>query len=174
MNPRYGLVGEGDELPNPSTVVRYVGFNQMERDGDNIVGPLSTAFEGRATDDSLSVTWCEYFAGEPDEQLRCAIEAIRSSFNVRSKACFCVARTDDLANAGRTFRRSPRAVYLPVPGNDAHAGIYDVMPTDLDAITEDELKLLSLLAEKTWSRFLTKEAADALPRGPCAKSQDVS
>lgn len=168
------MVSKGDELPNPSTVVRYVGLSQMEHYGDNVVGPLPTAFEGRATDDSLSVTWCEYFVGHPDHKLRCAIETIRSSMNVKRKACFCVARTDDLAAAGATFGRAPRAVYLPVPRNDAHAGIYDVMPADLEAITEGELKLLELLAREAWSRFLTREMADALPLAQCEKSPDVS
>lgn len=168
------MVSEGDELPNPSTVVRYVGFNQMEHYGGNVVGPLPTAFEGRATDDSLSVTWCEYFVGDPDHQLRCAIETIRSSMNVKAKACFCVARTDHLAAAGATFGRAPKAVYLPVHGNDAHAGILDVMPADLEAITEDELKLLDLLAGQAWSRFLTREMADELPLAQCEKSPDVA
>ena len=154
--------------------MRYVGFNQMEHNDGNVVGPLPTAFEGRATDDSLSVTWCEYFSGDRDHQLRCAIETIRGSMNVKPKACFCVAQTDHLATAGATFGRAPRAVYLPVPGNDAHTGIYDVMPADLEAITEDELKLLGLLAGQAWSRFLTKEIADALPLAECEKSPDVS
>lgn len=168
------MVSEGDELPNPSTVVRYVGFNQMEHYGDNIVGPLPTAFEGRPNEDSLSVTWCEYFVGDPDHQLRCAIETIRSSMNVKPKACFCVARTDHLAAAGATLGRAPRAVYLPVPSNDAHAGIYDVMPADVVAICEGELRLLELLAGQAWSRFLTREMADALPLAQCEKSPDVS
>lgn len=154
--------------------MRYVGFNQMEHYGDDVVGPLPTAFLGRATDDSLSVTWCEYFAGEPDHQLRCAIETIRNSMNVRPKACFCIARTDHLAAAGSKFGREPRAVYLPVPNNDAHGGIYDVMPADLEAVTEGELRLLELLARQAWSRFLTMEMADALPLAPCHRSPDVS
>jgi hypothetical protein len=94
--------------------------------------------------------------------------------NVKAKACFCVARTDDLAAAGATFGRAPRAVYLPVHGNDAHAGILDVMPADLEAITEDELKLLDLLAGQAWSRFLTREMADELPLAQCEKSPDVA
>lgn len=155
--------------------MRYVGFNQMEHHGDSVVGPLPTAFEGRATDDSLSVTWCEYFAGDPDHQLRCAIETIRSSMNVKPKACFCVARTDHLAAAGATFGRAPSAVYRPVPGNDAHAGIYDVMPADLAAVTDDENKLLRLLADEAWSRFFTRETANELPlAAECVKSPHVA
>jgi hypothetical protein len=94
--------------------------------------------------------------------------------NVKPKACFCVARTDHLAAAGATLGRAPRAVYLPVPSNDAHAGIYDVMPADVLAISEGELRLLELLAGQAWSRFLTREMADALPLAQCEKSPDVS
>jgi hypothetical protein len=168
------LVSEGDELPSPSTVVRYVGLNQMEHIDGNLLGPLPTAFEGRPTDDSLSVTWCEFFDGDADQQLRCAVESIRGSMNVKPKACFCVARTDHLMAAGATFGRTPRAVYLPVPGNAAHAGVYDVAPVDLAAVTEEELKLLSLLAEQAWSRFLTREMVDAMPLKECRKSPDVA
>lgn len=73
------MVSEGDELPNPSTVVRYAGFAQMEKDQNDVVsGPSATAFHGRRDEDYLSVTWCEYFVGAADLQLRCpAIGAVR-------------------------------------------------------------------------------------------------
>ncbi len=172
---RYGLVSAGEELPNPSTVVRYVGLGQMETDGDqNVLGPAPAAFEGRAIDTYLSVTWCEYFIGNPDAQLRCAIEAIRRSMNVKTKACFCVARTDQLFEAGRGFGRAARAVFHPEENNRAHSGIYDLAPHDLEAITPEENKLLGVLAREAWSRFFTRETANTLPQSECAKSPDVA
>lgn len=170
------MVSEGDELPNPSTVVRYAGFGLMEKDKDDVVsGPSPTAFHGRRSEDYLSVTWCEYFVGAADVQLRCAIEALRMSrYTPAPKGCFCVGRTDDIFAAGQKHGRYPKAVYHPEPDNRAHAGIYEVAPRDLDAVTDEEALLLDLLADRAWSRFLTKDMADALPLGECAKSADVS
>lgn len=170
------MVSEGDELPNPSTVVRYAGFGQMEKDRDDVVsGPSPTAFHGRPREDYLSVTWCEYFVGDPDVQLRCAIEAIRNSkYTSAPKGCFCVGSTDEIVGAGQKYGRHPRAVYHPEPDNKAHAGIYEVAPLDLDAVTNEEALLLGLLASQAWSRFFTKDMADALPLAQCEKSPDVS
>ena len=170
------MVSEGDELPNPSTVVRYAGFAQMDKDKDETVfGPSPTAFQGRRNEDYLSVTWCEYFVGTPEAQLRCAIEALRnSSYKPTAKGCFCVGMTDEISAVGRRHGRSPRAVYHPEEDNKAHAGIYDLVPRDLDAVTDEEAHLLNTLAGQEWSHFLTKEMADALPLEVCEKSADVS
>ena len=65
------MVSEGDELPNPSNVVRYAGFGKMAKDKDETVsGPSPTAFHGSPDEDYLSVTWCEYFVGTADQQLK--------------------------------------------------------------------------------------------------------
>lgn len=169
------MVSEGDELPNPSTVVRYANLGQMAKDKDDVVsGPSETAFHGRPGEGYLSVTWTEYFAGADDQRLRCAIEALRNSnYTIKPKGCFCVGRTDEIVAAGQKHGRHPKAVYHPEPDNKAHAGIYGVAPRDLAAITGDEAALLDLLAGQAWSSFLTKEMADALPLGDCAKSPDV-
>lgn len=65
------MTADGDDLPGPSRVVRYVPYGRMRKDeDDNFLGPYPSAFEERAVDDYLSVTWCEYFVGSDDEQLR--------------------------------------------------------------------------------------------------------
>jgi len=170
------LVSEGDELPNPSNVVRYAGLAKMEKDKDDTVfGPALTAFHGSPNEEYLSVTWCEYFVGNADQQLRCAIEALRkSSYKPGKYGCFCIGKTDDILAAGRSFGRNPKAVYHPEEDNKAHAGIHDIAPRDLDAVTDEEALLLGLLAEQAWTRFLTKDMADNLPLGDCAKSPDVA
>lgn len=169
------MVSDGDELPNPSTVVRYANLGQMAKDKDDVVsGPSETAFHGRQGEDYLSVTWTEYFVGTDDQRLRCAIEALRNSnFTVKTKGCFCVGTTDEIIAAGQKHGRHPKAVYHPEPDNKAHAGIYDVAPKDLDAVTDEEALLLDLLVGQAWSRFYTKEMADALPLGECSNSPDV-
>jgi hypothetical protein len=166
MSRGFGLVSSGDELPRPSTVVRHVGFNKMGKDEDEqVLGPLASAFEQRINEDCLSVTWSEYYAGSPESRLRCAIEAIRNSMKVGSRACFCIADTDAVLAVIAEHGREGRAVFLPEDNNPAHAGIYGVSP--------EESQLLETLAATTWGRFLTKEMADNLPLGECEMSPDL-
>jgi hypothetical protein len=167
MSPGSGLVSNGDALPRPSTVIRFAGFNRMGKDADDqIVGPLPSLFERRPDEDYLSVTWCEYYAGSPESRLRCAVEAIRNSRTVGSKACFCIAATDELLGEISKYRPEGRAVYLPEMDNPAHAGIYGVSPEDA--------VLLETLATTVWAPFLTKEMADNLPLETCEKSSHVA
>lgn len=160
------MISDGDELPNPSRVVRFAGFNKMFKDADdNVVGPSVNVFELRPGEAYLSVTWCEYFGGTPPERLRCAVEAIRASRTVGSKACFCVANIHDLNAVCEEFGIAVRHVYHPVDGNPAHAGIYGITP--------QEGQVLERLAEETWCDFLTKAQADALPLTACVESDGL-
>ena len=148
-------------------MVRYVSYGKMRKDEDGkILGPLPSAFEEREVDDYLSVTWCEYFSGSPDEQLRCSVEAIRNSnMNVKAMACFCVANAPDVLTAIQDAGRAGRAVYHPEDDNRAHAGVYGIAP--------ENAQLLGWLADEVWRNYLTKETADALPKSTCAKSAAV-
>ncbi len=165
---RFGLTADGDDLPNPSRVVRYVPYGKMRRDGDSDIclGPAPSAFEAGPRHRYLSVTWCEFFEGEADAQLRCAVEAIRGSkIGVRAKACFCVASAAEVLNAIADAGRVGRAVYHPEDDNAAHAGVHGV--------PSEEALLLSRLADEVWSTFLTKDTANALPTRNCTKSADI-
>lgn len=139
----------------------------MRKDeNDNFLGPLPSAFEERELDDYLSVTWCEYFDGSEEEQLRCSIEAIRNSnINVKAKACFCVVEAPSVLVSIQDAGSVGRAVYHPEDDNDAHAGVYGIIP--------DEAQLLARLADEVWCEYLTKDTADALPTSTCAKSAEV-
>lgn len=166
MAQRFGLTTKGDDLPTLSNVVRYVPYARMRRDADDMhLGPLPSAFEAREGEADLSVIWCEYFDNDAKAQLRCAIEILRNSRKIGPKGCFCPVKTSDLLAGIEKSGHKGRAVYLPVDGNLAHAGVYGVPP-------EDEL-LLSRLADEVWCSFLTKADADALPLSGCAKSVDV-
>ena len=162
------MTTDGDDLPNPSKVVRYVPFARMRRDADdNYLGPLPEAFVERPVDDYLSVTWCEYFQGEGQAQLRCAIEALRNSnMNVKSKACFCVGETSDIIETISSHGAAGRAVFYPVEDNPAHAGVYGIAP--------EEVHLQAALADEVWNTFLTKQDADAIELGECQKSDIIA
>ncbi|SEK85884.1 hypothetical protein SAMN05443999_102415 [Roseovarius azorensis] len=161
------MTADGDDIPMPSRVVRYVPFGRMDKDEhDNFLRPYPNAFAQRESEDYLSVTWCEYFNGSANEQIRCSVEAIRASnINVKPKACFCVANTPEVLAAIEDRGRRGRAIYLPEDDNAAHAGIYGIAP-------EDAL-LLERLSNEVWCEYLTKATADALPMSECAKSADV-
>lgn len=139
----------------------------MEKDENGqLLGPYPNAFERRQVDEELSVTWCEYFVGEPNQQLRCAIEAIRNSkLDVKPLACFCVADTPRILDAVQDSGNRGRAVYLPEADNHAHAGIYGIDP--------ENALLLQTLASEVWKEYLTKTIADNLPAAECAKSPKV-
>ena len=155
------MVAEGEDLPSPGRLVRNVSYGKMRKDeNDNFIGPEASAFARRDSEAYLSVTWCEYFEGSKDEQLRSSIDAIRNSnLDVKPKACFCVAPIDNLFEAISYFGAEARAVYYPEHDNIAHAGVYGISP--------DETFLLEQLAPEVWSDFLTKQAADALPVRDC-------
>lgn len=161
------MTAKGDELPNPSRIVRYVPYGKMRRDeDDNFLGPFPSAFEQREVDDYLSVTWCEYFTGEADCQLRCAIEAIRNSnWNVKAKACFCVADSPAVLRALKAAGRIGRVIYYPEDDNQAHAGVHGIEPEDM--------QVLALLADEIWCSFLTKSDADSLALGDCIKANGI-
>jgi hypothetical protein len=129
---------------------------------DNYIRPALAAFQRRQDHDSLSVTWWEYFDGEGESQLRCAIEALRNSLDVRPKGCFCVADVQSLLAVVADHGGKARAVFLPEDNNPAHAGIYGISP--------EESQLLEKLAIETWSRFLTKTMADDLQLQDCCSS----
>lgn len=162
------MTADGDDLPNPSKVVRLVSYARMRRDADdNTFGPLPEAFVERPADDYLSVTWCEYFQGNEKAQLRCAIEALRSSnMTIKDSACFCIGETSEIVAAIEAHGAVGRAIYYPEDDNPAHAGIHGV---DQDAVL-----LQAFLADEVWNEFLTKQGADAIALGDCQKSQGVA
>ncbi len=164
-----GLTSEGDDLPNGSRVVRYVPYGKMVRDpedDDSYLHPDPNAFKARDGEEELSVTWCEYFEGTPEQVLRCAVEAIRKSRVAAPKACFCVASAAEIIEAIQQFGGKGRAVYLPEHDNAAHSGIVGIDP--------ENARLLQTLAYDVWGEFYTKHAADALPLGPCNAVQNVA
>lgn len=144
-------------------IVRHVPWGKLRKDeDDNVLGVLPDAFALREREPSLSVTWCEYFSGEPDEQLRCAIEAIRGSIEVRPKACFALGEVGRVRACaeGRPKAKRLRIIHDPNPKNPAHASLINW--------PHDDWQLLELLAEAEWSQLLTRAYADQLPLTACA------
>lgn len=152
-----------ENLDADHRVVRYVPWAKLRRDeNDNVLGVLPQAFSLRADEEYLSVTWCEYFSGTPDEQLRCAIEAIRgSAIDVRPKAQFATGVVGEIRAHMQSDPKNHRLrfVHEPTQDNDAHAAIKR-WPDHSD-------DLLELLAAEIWADCTDKTQADALPLGQC-------
>ena len=111
-------------LLDEERIIRFVAWGKLRKDeDDNVLGVLPDAFALRDGEQSLSVTWCEYFAGAADEQLRCAVEAIRGSMKVSTKSRFAVGEVVRVRACaeGRPNARRLRIVHDPQVNNAAHA-----------------------------------------------------
>lgn len=150
-------------LLDEERIVRFVPWTKLRKDeDDNVLGVLPDAFALKDGEPSLSVTWCEYYAGVADEQLRCAIEAIRGSIKVGGKARFALGEVGRVRACaeGRPNARRLRIIHDPEDNNPAHASLINW--------PRDDLQLLELLAETEWSQLLTGPDADQLPLTECA------
>jgi len=153
-------------LRDEERVVRFVPWGKLRKDeDDNVLGPLPAAFELREDEEYLSVTWCEFFAGTPDEQLRCAIEAIRSSnLTVGAKARFAVGEVGPIKRVaeGRPNARKLRIIHEPEDDNAAHVAVRHW--------PREDAELMDLLAASAWSNIFDATQANNLPVSDCAIS----
>lgn len=147
-------------------VLRYVAWAKLRRDeDDNVLGVLPQAFQLREGEEYLSVTWCEYFSGNPDEQLRCAVEAIRNSdIDVRPKAQFASGTVKAIRAHMESDPRNRklRFVHEATEDNAAHTAIRRWSDSSDD--------LLDLLAAEVWADLYDKNKADSLPLCACASN----
>lgn len=154
-------------LADDDLAVRYVAHAKLRRDEDGVVlGPLGEAFKMRDNEEYLSVTWCEYFEGSVDERTRCAIEAIRRSFNCRPSGHFARGIVGEIRKLVEERGRTKlRIIHEPEEDNPAHAAVRHWPRDDFD--------LLEQLAADAWSELISAEQADALPPSACRVSDRV-
>ncbi|MCY0149850.1 hypothetical protein OEG84_19635 [Hoeflea sp. G2-23] len=145
-------------------MLRYVGWSHLRKDDDqNVLGVLPSAFYLRDEENYLSVTWCEYFDGLPDESLRCAIEAIRGSIRVGGKARFALANVGSIKSTMENEAGVKlRIEHLPEEDNPAHAAVKRWPNENFD--------LLELIASDAWAETIDATSANALPMSACALS----
>jgi hypothetical protein len=147
-------------LPDKDHVVRYVPWARLRKDEDNnVIGLLGAAFRLREGEEYLSATWVEFFEGEREENLGCAVRAIRASdIDVRPQSGFAVGnvaliKARCLADKNRL---KIRIIHEKADDNPAHAALR-LWPRD------NEL-LLELLAETDWAEtILNKKISEACP-----------
>jgi len=111
-------------------------------------------------DSYLSVTWCNYFAGDREAIIKCAAEAIRrSKLEVKPKGRFAVAQVFLIDSVLRQKGHKVRFVHEAEEDNPAHAA--------LRRWPNEDLELLERLAEEVWHETFSKEQIDRLPLTSC-------
>ena len=130
------MLNKGQQLLDVHHVMRYVSSTKLRRDGDdNILGFLPSAFELRATEDSLSVNWLEYFPGDHQNQVTESIREFRRRLSVKKKSAFGVANVRKVKDIFQGSGKAVRIVYAPSPDNCSHASIQK-LPRDEFALFE--------------------------------------
>jgi len=156
---------KGQNLPPEHHVVRVVPFGKLRLDENNtVIGVNYTAFERRADEDGLSITWMEYFSGNRSEQIVATVRAIRASnFKPSPKSGFAIGQVQNIADACRERKHKIRIIHWPEDDNHAHA--------EIRQLPRDDLDLLELLASNTWSELVLNanippDAESAPPQPP--------
>lgn len=130
------MLNKGQQLLDVHHVMRYVPWAKLRRDGDdNVLGFLPAAFELRATEESLSVNWLEYFPGDHQNQVTECVKEFRGSFRVTKKSAFGVANVRTVKDIFQGSGKAVRITYSPSPNNCSHASIQK-LPRDEFAILE--------------------------------------
>lgn len=137
---------KGENLPDGDHIVRYVPFSKLLRDGDKPVGFLFSAFQLRDSEDGLSATWLEYFAGDRVAQTTAAVRAFRASLKVGSTSGFAIGQVGAIKSAAVERKHKIRVIHWPVDGNSAHA--------EIRQFPRDDVELLQVLANQVWAELV--------------------
>lgn len=142
------MLSKGQQLLDAHHVVRYVPWTKLRKDGDdNVLGFLPAAFELRATEESLSVNWLEYFTGDHQNQVtECVKEFRNGNFDVKKKSAFGVANVRKVKDIFQDSGKPVRIIYSPSPGNCSHSAI--------QKLPRDEFALFEALAADAFTEMV--------------------
>lgn len=136
-------------IPESHRLVRHVKKRSLATDPENptvVIGILGDAFRLRPDEDSLSASWAEFFATEPD-QVRAAIEHFKTVYSVKKADRFAVGQVGEIKQACAEFGVAVRIVSEPMPKYDSHAAVR--------RYRDDNLELLEVLASEAWAQIAT-------------------
>lgn len=139
---------KGQNLANEHHVVRYVPYSRLLKDAtDKPIGVLFSAFQRKDTEEGLSVTWLEYFAGERPTQIIGVVRAIRASEITPGKQSgYAIGRVDAIKAQCTERKHKIRIIHWPVEDNKAHA--------ELRQFPRDDVALLERLATDIWAELV--------------------
>lgn len=144
---------KGQNLPDEHHVIRVVPYGKLEKDehGEPTGCLIFSAFQRRETEDGLSVTWLEYFAGERSEKIVRAVHAIRASnFKPGGKSAFAIGGVGPIKQTCVDKGHKIRIIHAPEDDNKAHA--------ELRQLPRDDVALLEALACVTWAEVVFNSA----------------
>lgn len=144
-------------IPDDDHVMRHVPWGRLRRDeDDNVLGFLPQAFERRPDEDSLSVSWMEYY-GDPATRTRDAVWAMRRARTLGGKSAFAVANVGKVKEAClNTGNVKVRVVHEPLDNWPSRAGIRLLPREDLD--------LLEALADDAFTEMVLNQAVPLQPQ----------
>jgi hypothetical protein len=122
-----------------------------------VIGVLGEAFKMRHSDETLSATWLEYFAGSRQGQIHGAIRAMRASkLDIKTKSGFAIGNVGNIARVAAARNYSIRVLHEPEDDNKAHAAVR--------RWPRDDMALFELLAAEAGSEFVLNNDND-IPKG---------
>jgi hypothetical protein len=137
-------------IPPEHTLVRYVPWSKLRRDGENddaVIGVLATAFVLRASEEYLSATWLQFFNGDRPTMVRSAVNAIRaSSIDVRTKSGFALGMVRVISDACEKHGASIRVIHEREDDNEAHVAVRRWPRENAD--------LFDLMADEAWAELI--------------------
>lgn len=123
------MTKRGSPLPDSNHVMRLVPNTKLMRDGDgNVVGFLAAAFELRAGELSLSLSWLEHNGSDHAAN---AAASKAQLLAVREKArnvAFGVAEVARTKMVSRHNSKRVRLIFAPTQGIPSHSALHVDMP----------------------------------------------
>jgi hypothetical protein len=137
---------KGDPLPDEHHVLRHCSGRAIEKDDEGQpIGLTKDAFDDDDPD-GVSVTWIEYFAGASDCE-RTAIAAICGTLTVRRTHRFGKFNVGMIRAVGTDAGVVLGVEHDPIPGNEGHALIKGLVPSEHFALMNRlALELVALLS----------------------------
>ncbi len=127
-------------IPDADHIVRYVPWNLLVKDDDDeaIIGVFPQAFNLRASEEYLSVTWVEHFSAQTIcDRLTEAIKAFRKTMNTGAKSRFLMGNVGVVHRVCRHQNARVRILHEP-DENPGHVAIRQY--------PKDDFALMSQLA----------------------------
>ena len=126
------MISKGSNLPDEDHVMRYVPWARLRKDeDDNVVGFLPQAFELRKGEESLSVSWLEYFNGDRNQRIRESVNMFRKTREIGARSAYAIGNVLRIKEVCSAKGARVRVVCDPLKENPAHSEIRRLPPNDL-------------------------------------------
>ncbi len=119
-------------LPDQDHVIRHVPWKRLQKDEDgNILGFLPQAFALRPTEESISVSWLEYFEGNREAKIKKSVQELRAVRKTSKKSAFGIGNVGTIKEICKKSGKVVKIVYAPSKGISSHSEIRHIPKDDL-------------------------------------------